>query len=245
MPLPFSWRAEAALDDAPKLLVQLGLSSEPDLDVIGRGFHGVVFALSGDRVLKVTLDPADAVISARLQGRRIRGVLRIFDVFRLKQGMYGIVEERAIPAKSVTAKKVSARESAAFRAVKKGLNKSLDEYIAQHGVASMFGEGLALETAWELQPEILDRAEEVAVASLHRSSKSDTRHVGLAEQYFDDLQNAVRAVERAGGRLPDVTPENIGLVKRRGRWQAVVLDLGSSLPEREAKREVKKIPFAR
>lgn len=236
-------RVEMALDDAPRFMRSVGLEYPEQAKPIGEGFHGIALALPDGRVLTVTRDPAAAVIASRVAGKHIRGLVYVYNVHRLKD-LYAIVEERALPSHRVTKTNVGQRIAAGFRLFKQSLQKSLDWHIEQYGVRSMFGEGLDLETAWELQPSILERAEEIADAKVERSSKLDARHRRIAEGFFDDLDRAANAIEKVGGRLPDVAPDNIGLVERRGKWQAVVMDLGSSLPQRKASAAAKKLPKA-
>ncbi|MHB8407977.1 MAG: 2'-5' RNA ligase family protein [Acidiferrobacterales bacterium] len=70
------------------------LDVPPNPRALGTGTHGTAFDL-GDKVLKLTSDPAEAKSAQKIVGVKTKFICKIYDVFEFrKTGAYGIVQEK-------------------------------------------------------------------------------------------------------------------------------------------------------
>jgi hypothetical protein len=93
-----------------KGLVALGLTNPWPVarggQLLGTGSQGAAYDL-GDRVLKLTHDHDEAIVSAMIRGKSLRNVVKIFDVLALpdsareddQQPWYVVTREKLIPPK--------------------------------------------------------------------------------------------------------------------------------------------------
>lgn len=70
-------------------------------EVLGTGTQGSAFELKDGRVLKVTMDQAEAQAASKLKGKGNKHIAKIFDVFKFPEShsgvLYGVVTERLLP----------------------------------------------------------------------------------------------------------------------------------------------------
>lgn len=78
-------------------LAKRGIKVPPNAHPLGTGTQGTAYDLGGGRVLKVTDDHNEAIAALKLKGKSYKRLAKIFDVFRFKDGPYGILQEKLSP----------------------------------------------------------------------------------------------------------------------------------------------------
>jgi hypothetical protein len=64
------------------------------------GTKGVAFSLANGNVLKVTLDKTEAYATKHIEGKKLKNVYQVFEVFKFgKTDFYGVHEEKCLPLK--------------------------------------------------------------------------------------------------------------------------------------------------
>lgn len=63
-------------------------------EFLGMGCCGIAYSLPKGRVLKITHDLNEACLASALMNKKLKSVYRVFDVFRIGEGHYGIVQNK-------------------------------------------------------------------------------------------------------------------------------------------------------
>jgi hypothetical protein len=63
-------------------------------EFLGMGCCGIAYSLPENRVLKITHDPNEACLAYALQGKKLKSVYEVYDVFRMDEHHFGIVQNK-------------------------------------------------------------------------------------------------------------------------------------------------------
>lgn len=205
-----------ALKENIKPLIKKGLVA---VSAIGTGSNGTAFSLKDGRILKITRDKREAVASLKIQGKKLKYAVKIFDVFKMKNSMnanvYGIVQERLDELSS----------------------QQKDELEVAFGVIDALLNVDVYERGWNF---FLSKVQSIKDSDIEDilgvASKTDEPSFKPGDISLDDLYDAVKTIKRYnvdkmmdeilshGIRFFDYTKDNI---MRRGT-QFVINDLGIS-----------------
>lgn len=194
---------------APRDAARFGLTPETlgDVRVLGRGANGWALALpDGERVLKITADADEAALAQSFLDQTVRGLPRVeyvAEVLGLPRGLFGAVTDGFLIV----------MERAVPAAALRGTERA--DLLAANAVIGG-ARGVEIQNARQRDwyDDLVAAGEALMTAAFGGGIESEEDIVMFLSEEADTHF------------------ENLGLIRRGGRWQAVILDFGQAqVPE--------------
>lgn len=232
-----------AVADTPALLTYLGFTHPEELDEaeLGRGGYARAFLSPSGKVLKLTVDPSDAMISSALAAEGpVPGLVNVELVQRVpgkvketasrtspEVDLYAIVAERVFPLHKMYPPE-DGMPSFVSREMSEGLKDALDSVA--FATSRMTGMSRHRE---------LDSKDHTLMRAIAEGDRRGISAEGM--QYIYDLIEGWYWMADRGFRMGDLHAGNAGLT---ADGHAVLLDLGLTADEQSSREQAERLPLA-